>query len=33
MLMMDEKEHEDLECEQVDFNLADVGESLIGFKG
>ncbi len=33
MLMMDEAEHENLECQQCDFNLADNGEVLIGFKG
>ncbi|TNV76362.1 hypothetical protein FGO68_gene6686 [Halteria grandinella] len=33
MLMMDEAEHEDLECDQLDFNLSDAGEALIGFKG
>ena len=33
MLMMDEPEHDDLECEQYDFNLADMGEALVGFKG
>lgn len=33
MLMMDEAEHEDLDCEQLDFNLSDVGEAFIGFKG
>ena len=33
MLMMDEAEHENLECQQRDFNLADNGEVLIGFKG
>jgi hypothetical protein len=31
--MMDEAEHENLECQQRDFNLADNGEVLIGFKG
>lgn len=33
MLMMDEPELENIECNQRDFNLADHGECLIGFKG
>lgn len=33
MLMMDEEESESVECLQIDFNLADMGECLIGFKG
>ncbi len=33
MLMMDEPELENVECNQRDFNLADHGECLIGFKG
>lgn len=33
MLMMDEPEHDDLECEQYDYNLSDNGEVLVGFKG
>ena len=33
MLLMDEEEHENLECRQCDFNLSDSGDALIGFKG
>jgi hypothetical protein len=33
MLMMDEPELENIECNQRDFNLCDNGECLIGFKG
>lgn len=33
MMMMDEPELENIECNQRDFNLSDNGECLIGFKG
>ena len=33
MLLMDEAEHENLECQQRDYNLSDNGEALVGFKG
>ena len=33
MLMMDEPDQENLDCKQRDFNLADTGDCLIGFKG